>query len=191
MDLMKRRINKDCPSFANTIFRPRSCLAPVEEGRTKRSPSALWRRGIFSAALFFLSLLSSCSKDSGEKEPVVPVQAATVEKTTLQGTVTSEAVLFPLQQSAIVPKISAPVEKFLVKRGSRVRQGQLLAVLENRDLAAAAQDSKGAYTQAQATYETSTAADLPQAVQKAQLDLQAAKQVLDAQQKVYDSRQEL
>jgi len=138
-----------------------------------------------------LLLFSGCSKESGEKEPTVSVQAAVVEKTTIEHTISAEGVLFPLAQSAITPKISAPVKTFYVKRGSRVHQGELLAVLENRDLAAAAQDTKGTYDQAQATYEISTAADLPQQIQKAQLDTQAAKQLLDAQQKVYDSRQEL
>ena len=99
--------------------------------------------------------------------------------------------MFPLQQSALTPKIGAPVKAFYVKRGSRVRQGQLLATLENRDLIAAAQDTKGSYDQAQAVYETTTAADLPEQVQKATLDAQAAKQLLDAQQKVYNSRQDL
>ena len=147
--------------------------------------------GVFCAALLFLSFLSSCSKDTAEKEPVVPVQVATVEKTTLQRTVSAEAVLFPLQQSALVPKISAPVKAFYVKRGSPVRKGQLLAVLENRDLAAAAQENQGAYNQAEAAYATTTSAQLPEEIQKAQLDTQAAKQVLDAQQKIYNSRQEL
>ena len=132
-------------------------------------------RGICCTALVLLSLLSGCSKDKGEKEPVVPVQVATVEKTTLQRTVTAEAVLFPLQQSAIVPKISAPVKAFYVKRGGRVRKGQLLAVLENRDLAAAAQENQGAYNQAEATYATTTSAQLPEEIQKAQLDTQANK----------------
>ena len=149
------------------------------------------QRGICCTALVLLSLLTGCSKDKGEKEPVVPVQVATVEKTTLQRTVTAEAVLFPLQQSAIVPKISAPVRAFYVKRGGRVRKGQLLAVLENRDLAAAAQENQGAYNQAEATYATTTSAQLPEEIQKAQLDTQAAKQMLEAQQKIYNSRQEL
>jgi HlyD family secretion protein len=64
-------------------------------------------------------------------------------------------------------------------------------VLEHQDLSAAAVDTKGTYDQAQATYEISTGADLPAEMQKAQLEAQAAKQMLDAQQKVYDSRQEL
>jgi multidrug efflux pump subunit AcrA (membrane-fusion protein) len=114
-----------------------------------------------------------------------------VEKASIQRLVTAEAVLFPLQQSALTPKVSAPVKEFNVKRGSRVRRGQLLAVLENQDLAAAAQDTKGSYDQAQAVYETTTAAAVPEEIQKATLDAQAAKQLFEAQQKVYSSRQEL
>jgi HlyD family secretion protein len=138
-----------------------------------------------------LALLAACSDKAKDTEPAVPVQIVQVEKTTLQQKVSAQAVLFPIAQSAIVPKISAPVQKFLVNRGSHVRKGELLAVLENRDLAAAARENKGAYTQAEATYAITTAADLPQQMQKAELDTQAAKQALDAQQKIYDSRQQL
>ena len=99
--------------------------------------------------------------------------------------------LFPLQQAAITPKISAPVKAFYIKRGSRVHKGQLLAVLGNRDLAAAAQENKGSYDQAQAAYDTTTVADLPQEIQKAQLDTQAAKELFAAQQKIFNSRQDL
>jgi HlyD family secretion protein len=142
-------------------------------------------------AIIPLLLLSGCAKDSGEKEVAVPVQVATVERKTIQHTVAAEAILFPLQQAAITPKISAPVKMFYVKRGSRVHKGQLLAVLENRDLAAAAQENKGSYSQAEAAFETSTVSDLPQEVQKAQLDAQAAQELFTAQQKIYSSRQEL
>src|SRR6202171_3792691 len=132
-----------------------------------------------------------CSKDKGDQEPTVTVQVAPVEKTTIEHTVTAQAVLFPRQQAAIVPKISAPVQKFLVKRGSKVHQGQLLAVLENRDLAAAAQDTKGGYEQEQAAYATTTGASLPEEMQKAEADAQQAQKALDAQEKVYQSRQQL
>jgi HlyD family secretion protein len=138
-----------------------------------------------------LALFAACSKVPQDKEPTVSVQAVTAEKTTLQQTVVTQAVLFPLQQAAITPKISAPVHKFYVNRGSKVHQDQLLAQLENRDLAASSEENKGALEQAQAAYETTTAASLPEELQKAQLDMEAAKKTLDAQQKVYDSRQEL
>ncbi len=137
-----------------------------------------------------LLLTIACSSEKKE-EPEVTVQVAPVEKTTIEHTVTAQAILFPKQQAAIVPKISAPVQKFLVNRGSRVRQGQLLAVLENRDLAAAVQDTKGTYDQQQASYETTTGASLPEEIQKAEADLQQAQQALDAQEKVFQSRQQL
>lgn len=138
-----------------------------------------------------LAALVGCSSQAKDTEQAVPVQIVSVEKATVQQKITSNAVLFPIAQSALVPKISAPVKKFYVNRGSRVHAGELLAVLENRDLAAAAQDTKGSYDQAEATYAATTAADLPQELQKAQLDAQAAKQQLDATQKVYDSRKQL
>src|SRR6266567_2574225 len=138
-----------------------------------------------------LAAMTACSGGPKEQEPAVPVQIVPVEKGVVQQKVTADAVLFPIAQSALVPKISAPVKKFLVNRGSRVRAGQLLAVLENRDLAAAAQENKGAFDQAEATYTATTSSDLPQELQKAQLDAQGAKQVFEAQEKIYSSRKDL
>ncbi|MGB7584944.1 MAG: efflux RND transporter periplasmic adaptor subunit, partial [Terriglobales bacterium] len=135
--------------------------------------------------------LAGCSGTPAEKEPIVRVQIVVVERAALQQTVTAEALLFPAEQAALTPKISAPVKAFYVQRGSRVHRGELLATLENRDLAAAAQDSHGSYDQAQAAYETATMASLPEEIQKANLDAEAAQKLLDAVQKVYDSRKEL
>src|ERR1019366_9318611 len=79
------------------------------------------------AALASVLITAGCSSDKGDKEPTVTVQVAAVEKTTIQHTINTQAILFPRQQAAIVPKISAPVQKFLVKRGSPVHEGELLA----------------------------------------------------------------
>jgi multidrug efflux pump subunit AcrA (membrane-fusion protein) len=75
------------------------------------------------------------------------------------------------------------VKKFYVDRGSPVKAGQVLAELENQDLAGALEKSQGGLQQAQATYDMQ--------VQKGQQDIKLAKQTLDAQQKLYDSRQAL
>lgn len=158
--------------------------------RHRTAPPAMRTLGTH-AAIAALLFLAACSGNKGDAEPEVAVQVAPVEKTTIQHTVGAQAILYPRQQAAIVPKISAPVAKFLVKRGSRVHEGQLLAVLENRDLTAAAQDTKGAYDQAEAAYKTTTAASLPEEIKKAEADAQQAKLVLDAQEKVYQSRQQL
>jgi multidrug efflux pump subunit AcrA (membrane-fusion protein) len=136
-------------------------------------------------------LLGTGCKGDKEEAPVVTVQAATAEKGEISRVVSAEAVLFPIAQAAVTPKINAPVKRFLVTRGQKVRQGQLLAELENRDLTAAAMDNQGAFAQAQATYETNVGATLPEETQKAELDVQTTKGALDAQQKLYFSREDL
>ncbi|MGC2111560.1 MAG: efflux RND transporter periplasmic adaptor subunit [Candidatus Korobacteraceae bacterium] len=141
-------------------------------------------------ALFALValLLTSCSKKETEPQPVVTVQTAPVERGTIQQIISAEAILFPRDQAAITPKVVAPVKTFYVNRGSRVHRGQLLAVLENRDLAAAEVENKGALEQAQATFGLETSSALPEEWQKAELDVKTAKETYDAEQKVYDSR---
>lgn len=140
---------------------------------------------------FSMVLLTSCSKKEQEVEPLVTVQTAPAERQSIQQVIRAEAILFPKNQAAITPKIVAPVKTFYVNRGSRVQAGQLLAVLENRDLAGAALDTKGSYEQAQATYGLQTTSALPEEWQKAEYDLKAAKEAYDAQQKIYDSRKNL
>ena len=127
-----------------------------------------------------LVLFGCSSKQESEPSPAVTVQVAAVEEKPILDVVHADAVLYPREQAAIVPKISAPVKKFYVQRGSKVRAGQLLAELEDRDLAGAVAENQGGYQQAEANYAT--------ALQKAQQDLVLAKQQLDAQQKIYDNR---
>jgi multidrug efflux pump subunit AcrA (membrane-fusion protein) len=167
-------------------------LLPARSGGENSPPRSGVQRlasSIFLASLVALSF-TACSHEKVE-EAAVPVKAATVEKAPIQRVVTADAVLFPLQQAALVPKITAPVKTFHVNRGSKVRKGQLLAVLENRDLAAIQEENKGAFEQAEATYVTGTAAGVPEELQKAEGDAQSAKEQLDAAQKLYDSRQDL
>jgi HlyD family secretion protein len=160
----------------------------TRETLDSRGFSRLAHTIVLASAIAIFSL--GCSHEKTE-EAVVPVTAATVRKTAIQSEITADAVLFPLQQAAIVPKITAPVKMFYVNRGSKVHKGQLLAVLENQDLAAAKEENKGAFEQAEAAYVTGTASGLPEEIQKATLDAQSSKEMFDAQQKLYDSRQEL
>jgi HlyD family secretion protein len=150
----------------------------------------LGRHAVILAAA---SLLVGGCHRGGEQEqsPVVTVDVAPVTLAKIQDTVRADGIVYARQQAAIVPKISAPIAKRLVERGARVRAGQLLLELENKDLAGAALKGQAAYEAAQATYENTSRATVPEEQQKAQLDVNAAKAELDAAQKNYESRQEL
>lgn len=143
------------------------------------------------AASGLLYLASGCKQEEKEKEPVVSVQVTPAEKGVISQVITTEAVIFPLEQAVIAPKITSTITEFKVQRGSRVHKGDLLAVLENRDLAAAAEASKGDLDQANASYVITVNSGLPQQIQKAELDAASAKTAFEAAQKVYDSRKDL
>src|SRR5689334_5748172 len=106
---------------------------------------------------------SGCSKkEEKEVEGPAPVQVAAVTQDTVHRTVSGDGALFPANQWNVMPKITAPVQKFLVNRGDHVREGQLLAVLENRDLVATAASNKGQVDQAQANLQNTEHATLPE-----------------------------
>ncbi len=139
-----------------------------------------------------LAAVAGCGKkEEKEAEPIVPVQVVAVRQDSIRRIVTADAVLYPQNQASVTPKVSAPVKKFYVNRGDHVKEGQVLAVLENRDLSAAALESKGLYEQAAANYRATSAASLPEQVTTAQANLQASKEALDAAKKLLDSREKL
>src|ERR1700690_1820227 len=149
--------------------------------RTARSEAQHWIRLLWTG--FFATVVASgcATKEAADVAPSVTVQAAPAENKTIQLGITAEAILYPKDQAALVPKINGPVSKFYVDRGSRVHAGQLLAEIESRDLASAVADNRAGYQQAEAAYQT--------AAQKAQQDLRLAKEQLDAQQRLYTNRE--
>lgn len=155
------------------------------------------KQNLWCTALITALLLTACtsrtnSGDSGEESaPAIPVQVAKAEQKPIERTIRAEAVLYPLKQADIVPKISAPVAKFFVQRGDHVHEGERVAELESRDLTAAAQESKQQYEQAQAAYTTATETTLPEDITKSQTDVESAKAALNAAQQVYNSRVQL
>jgi HlyD family secretion protein len=143
---------------------------------------------LLSASLLFVG----CRKtDDTAERPVVTVQAVHPEVGSIADEIEADATLAPFAQAAILPKISAPVKKFYVQRGSRVTAGQLVATLENEDLAAAALDNKGAYNAAKSAYAMATQSTVPEEQTRARLDMEQAKATLDLDNSILNSRTQL
>ena len=153
------------------------------------------RIGALACALILIVLLTGCGKgkpkEEAEAEPPTPVQVDDVTRGPIDLIVNADAVLYPVDQANVTSKISAPVRRVLVNRGDHVKAGQLLAELESRDLAASAEESKSQLDQAQSAYQTITGATVPEDRTKAEADVQAFRQALDAAKKLYDNRVDL
>lgn len=146
---------------------------------------------LLAAACLAMFIPTGCKKSEETPAPLVYVQAVHPTLGNIAEQIKADAILAPLAQAAISPKVTAPVKKFYVQRGSKVKTGQLLVTLENSDLQAAALDNKGAYTAAQATYETATRATTPEDYTRAQLDAAQTKANLDLNQSIVTSRTQL
>ncbi len=143
-------------------------------------------------SLCLLFTMTACKKTAEEVPAAsVEVQAAHPRIAPISEEITADAILAPLAQAAIAPKISAPIRALYVQRGSHVRQGQLLMSLEDKDLRGSALDSQGSLLQARATFATAIRATLPEEVQKAQLDVDQARANLEVADRTAKERKRL
>src|SRR5262249_1496724 len=143
------------------------------------------------SALAMLSTLGCSKKEEAEAGSPPPVQVTAATQDTVRRTVAGDGVLWAVDQTPITPKIQAPVQKFYVNRGDHVKQGQILAVLENRDLIAVAAEARSSLDQAESNLRTTQGATIPEAAVKAQADVDSAKQAVEPPERILDSRQEL
>ncbi len=161
--------------------------------RSAQSQSILPRTGLRARLLLVCAaavpalLLSGCKK-AAAPGTLVTVQAVYPQRGPISEHIVTDAVLWPVAQAAIVPKITAPVKKFYVQRGSQVRAGELLAVLDNSDLTASALDNKGVYLAAQGAYTTATRSQIPEQLQAAEVAVAQAKANLHLDEVIVKSR---
>ena len=147
------------------------------------------------AKIHFVSIallgLAACRQPQEKEKAPAPVQVTAVTQATIRRIVHGDGALFPRDQASLMTKIAAPVQKFYVNRGDHVKPGQLLAILENRDLIDAVAESKGAVEQAESNLRTTEVATVPDSVVKAQTDMESARETRDNAKAVMDSRRQL
>ena len=151
------------------------------------------RAALLAIAAVGLLLLASCTKktEAGGSEAPAPVQVTAATQETIRRTVEADGALFAQDQASVVPKISAPVQKFLVNRGDHVQAGQVLATLENRDLIAAVNQAKGQLAQAESNLRATTSANVPEQLTKAQTDVASAQQAAEAARVLVENRKKM
>ncbi|MBV8519965.1 MAG: efflux RND transporter periplasmic adaptor subunit [Acidobacteria bacterium] len=131
--------------------------------------------------------------DEEETAVVVSVRVAKAEQTTIANELTTVATLVPRNQADVTPKIAAPIRAMgqLVNRG--VAAGEVLAVLESRDLAAQRAEAEAALRESAATSRTTVEGSVPltsaedrKSVRDAQAALDNARKTLERRRKLFD-----
>lgn len=139
-----------------------------------------------------VAALAGCKKAAEDTpDASVSVKAEQPRMGDIAEQIAADATLAPLAQAAITPRISAPIRAEYVQRGAHVKQGQLLVVLDARDLQGNAQDSRGSVEAAQANYTNTVQATVPEDLKKAQGDAEQARVARDVAKRTADERRRL
>ena len=153
----------------------------------------LKRRGpLLTTLCMALIFLAGCKAEPKETpEVLVTVDATYPAIADISEEIAGDAILAPLAQAAIAPRISAPIRAEYVQRGTRVRKGELLITLDSRDLQGSVLDSKGALAQAQATLRATTEAVIPEDLKKAEGEVADTKAIYDVAARTAQERRKL
>jgi HlyD family secretion protein len=84
-----------------------------------------WAVGIVAAVILLASFMSH--------DEIVPVRAATVQRTTMRSVVSTNGKIEPIQNFEAHAPIGTTVKRVLVKEGDHVKKGQLLVQLNDAE----------------------------------------------------------
>ena len=114
----------------------------------RRSGPARGAAVVMAAAVLAGLVLTACSHDaktaSAETAPPIPVTVVRVAMADIADTFEAGGVVQARTTATIMARIQAPVREVRVAPGDRVRAGQVLIVLDGRDLAAHARSARAA-----------------------------------------------
>jgi len=113
-----------------------------------------------------------------EVTPVVSVRVAKVTRETIAAPVTAVGTIFPREQATVGAKISAQIKQMALLKNKLVKAGEVMAVLESRDLVAQRNEAIATLNQERANERSVTTGTIPQT------NAQDQKALRDAQAKV-------
>lgn len=108
--------------------------------------------------------------------PVVSVRVAKAEKQTIAAPVSAVGTIFPREQATVAAKVSAQIKKMALLKNKMVKAGEVIALLESRDLVAQRNEAVASLNQERANERSVTTGTIPQTNaqdQKALRDAQA------------------
>ena len=143
---------------------------------------------VLAAAVVF----GGCSKkEEAEPKPEVEVKLAPATVEDVEQSITGPATVFPVSQAGVAARNAAPIRQLLVKKGDNVAAGQVLAVLESRDVAAAQTEAAASVNEAEQNLQKTTAGTLPSDLERARGQQTAAEAAYKQADAIYKRRKSL
>jgi len=123
--------------------------------------------------------------------PVVSVKVAKAEKDVIATQIVAVGTIWPREKSDVGVKISAQIKKMALLKNKLVRAGEVIAVLESRDLQAQRAEAVAALNQERANERSVTTGTIPQTNAQDQKALRDARAKVATTRATYERRQVL
>jgi HlyD family secretion protein len=150
-------------------------LASSSNGTYARNRWLIWTVGIVLAVVLLASFMSR-----GE---AIPVRAAIAQVSTIRSVVSTNGKVEPIENFEAHAPIATTVKRLLVKEGSHVKKGQLLAELDNADARSQAARAQAQISAADAEMSAVSSGGNREEVLTLQSDLIKTQAVRDAAQR--------
>jgi HlyD family secretion protein len=133
------------------------------------------------------------SKTEAETEvtPTVSVKVAKAEKSTIAAPVTAVGTIWPREKADVGAKISAQIKSMPLLKNKPVRAGEVIAVLESRDLQAQRNEAVAALNEARANERSLITGTIPKTNAEDQKALNDARAKVNTARATYERRRAL
>jgi multidrug efflux pump subunit AcrA (membrane-fusion protein) len=197
----KEEINKEgaTPADRPVESEMSATRVEIEETHQRKSSWLRERRNVMIvglAALILLALVAylllrpakTTDTTAADTSAVVSVRVAHAERQTIAAEASALGTIFPREQATVSPKINAQIKQLRLLKNQLVRAGEVIAVLESRDLQAQRSEAAAAVREAQLNVRSVASGANPQATAQAEKDLRDARANVDNARALYERR---
>jgi HlyD family secretion protein len=143
------------------------------------------------AGLIIWRLRKPTSEKETEVTPTVSVKVAKAEKSAIAAPVTAVGTIWPREKADVGAKISAQIKSMGLLKNKLVRAGEVIAVLESRDLQAQRAEAVGALNEARASERSVITGTIPKTNAEDQKALTDARARVNTARATYERRRVL
>jgi RND family efflux transporter MFP subunit len=169
----------------------------ISETRRFRQRNALIIIAVIAAVFFMLVVLviwrwrKSAAETEAEVTAVVSVKVAKAERGTIAAQVVAVGTIWPRDKADVAAKVSAQIKQMALLKNKVVRAGEVIAVLESRDLQAQRAEALAALNQARAEERSLVTGTIPKTNAEDQRALNDARAKVNNARALYERRRVL
>jgi HlyD family secretion protein len=146
---------------------------------------------VFALVILVVWRWRKSAEAEAEVTPVVSVKVAKAEKANIAAQVTAVGTIWPREKADVGAKISAQIKKMALLKNKVVRAGEVIAVLESRDLQAQRAEAVAALNEARANERSIVTGMIPKTNAEDQKALMDARAKVNNTRATYDRRRVL